>query len=118
MLERGGDSVGGGEWGVTANAPRDAETSRGRGTPHPPLRTRLGLFAMRVLAAVSLLFPITACHFAPRHVQPPLPTPVAYDATPGPTAGTRAVDIGWRDFFADPRLEALIAAALVHNRDL
>ena len=28
------------------------------------------------------------------------------------------MDIGWRDFFADPRLDALIAAALVHNRDL
>jgi multidrug efflux system outer membrane protein len=27
-------------------------------------------------------------------------------------------DIGWRDFFVDPRLQSLIAAALVNNRDL
>ncbi|HXR18334.1 MAG TPA: efflux transporter outer membrane subunit [Steroidobacteraceae bacterium] len=34
-------------------------------------------------------------------------------------ARTLAVrDIGWRDFFADPRLQQLIAAALVNNRDL
>jgi len=69
------------------------------------------------LVSVPLLF-LAACHFAPEHVQRPLPTPVAYDAAAAPATGTRAVDIGWRDFFADPRLDALIAAALVHNRDL
>lgn len=31
---------------------------------------------------------------------------------------TPAADIGWRDFFADPALETLIARALDHNRDL
>ena len=30
----------------------------------------------------------------------------------------RAADIGWRDFFADPRLQRLIAQALANNRDL
>jgi multidrug efflux system outer membrane protein len=29
-----------------------------------------------------------------------------------------ARDIGWRDFFVDPRLQSLIAAALANNRDL
>ncbi len=27
-------------------------------------------------------------------------------------------DVGWRDFFADPELDALIARALQNNRDL
>jgi outer membrane protein, multidrug efflux system len=30
----------------------------------------------------------------------------------------RASQLGWRDFFADPRLEALLTAALERNRDL
>jgi len=62
----------------------------------------------------------SACHFAPPHAQPPLPTPASYDpALDSGTAGTaRAADIPWRSFFRDPRLDALIAAALEHNRDL
>jgi multidrug efflux system outer membrane protein len=35
-----------------------------------------------------------------------------------PVEGTPAADIGWRDFFLDPRLQALIALALQDNRDL
>jgi multidrug efflux system outer membrane protein len=67
-----------------------------------------------------VLTTLTACHFAPPHVQPPLPTPPAYTAATDSdvAAGVRAIDIGWRDFFKDPRLDALIAAALEHNRDL
>jgi multidrug efflux system outer membrane protein len=67
---------------------------------------------------VVLLLSVTACNFAPQHSRPALPTPVAYDASAGANVGTRAVDIGWRDFFPDPRLGALIEAALAHNRDL
>ena len=67
---------------------------------------------------VPLLLLLTACHFAPRHEPRPLPTPPAYDVGSASAAGTRAVDVGWRDFFADPRLDALIEAALTHNRDL
>src|SRR3546814_13820080 len=32
--------------------------------------------------------------------------------------GRRAVEISWREFFADPQLETLIATALERNRDL
>ncbi|MCC7327855.1 MAG: efflux transporter outer membrane subunit [Burkholderiales bacterium] len=32
--------------------------------------------------------------------------------------GITAADIGWREFFADPALDTLIAQALEHNRDL
>ena len=50
---------------------------------------------------------------------PPLSDAVADAALDADAlGGTRAVDIGWRDFFRDPRLETLIAAALEYNRDL
>ncbi|PPA75022.1 multidrug transporter [Achromobacter spanius] len=35
-----------------------------------------------------------------------------------PEAGTPAADLGWREFFRDPRLQSLISLALVNNRDL
>ena len=57
---------------------------------------------------------------APRHERPPLavapqfPQTVAADA-----AGTAAVaDLGWRQVFADERLQRMIALALDSNRDL
>ncbi|HEY4366190.1 MAG TPA: efflux transporter outer membrane subunit [Steroidobacteraceae bacterium] len=71
-----------------------------------------------LLAPVGVL--LLGCQLAPRHERPALPTaeqyPVAYadDAAPGKTAPT----IGWRDFFPDPRLKALIERALERNRDL
>ncbi|WP_438859347.1 efflux transporter outer membrane subunit [Achromobacter spanius] len=35
-----------------------------------------------------------------------------------PEAGIPAADLGWREFFRDPRLQSLIALSLVNNRDL
>ena len=70
------------------------------------------------LAAACLL---AGCvNMAPPHERPALPTApdwpggFADDAVPG----VRAADIAWRDFFPDARLEALIARAMTHNRDL
>ena len=45
------------------------------------------------------------------------PSPSA-TATQAPDDARPAADIGWRDFFADPRLEEVIAQALANNRDL
>jgi multidrug efflux system outer membrane protein len=47
----------------------------------------------------------------------PLPDTTAAPAA-GTTGATAAADIGWRDFFVDPRLEELVARALENNRDL
>ena len=89
-------------------------------------RLRFGL-----LLSASLL---AACTLEPRYRAPPLPVPDQWPIPPttatvapspaaaGTTAGTvditRAADIGWRDFFADPHLQQIIALALRHNRDL
>jgi len=72
-------------------------------------------------AAVLAVALLGGCRqLAPPHVRPGLPIPEAYpvESAGAETAGTPAFEIGWRDFFEDPRLEALIAAALENNRDL
>jgi outer membrane protein, multidrug efflux system len=74
----------------------------------------------RSLIAALLLAATSGCNFAPPHVQPPLPTPPAYDPSLNVADGRppRAPEIGWREFFRDPRLNALIRTALDYNRDL
>lgn len=60
-------------------------------------------------------------------LEPPLPVanpelPAVWPLPPvtgAPAAdGLAVVDIGWRDFFVDPKLDELIARALANNRDL
>ncbi|HXK25173.1 MAG TPA: efflux transporter outer membrane subunit [Myxococcota bacterium] len=87
-----------------------------------------GLPARRFsLAAVAALAAIAAgCSLQPVYERPPpavaseYPTGPAYKAPPrepsGPTVP--AVDVGWRDFMADPRLQRLVEIALENNRDL
>jgi multidrug efflux system outer membrane protein len=71
----------------------------------------------------ALLLPFTllaGCFRTTPHVRPELPTPPVYVAPSdsAATAGVRATDIAWREFFRDPRLGTLIATALTNNRDL
>ena len=74
----------------------------------------------RSLIAALLLAATSGCNFAPPHVQPPLPTPSVYNPSLNVADGRppRAPEIGWREFFRDPRLNALIRTALDYNRDL
>ncbi|MES2161036.1 MAG: efflux transporter outer membrane subunit [Pseudomonadota bacterium] len=83
--------------------------------------------ALPLTVLVALL---SACSLAPTYQRPEAPVAAAFPAdsagaaartsVPLPlAAGVRdAVDTGWRDYFADPRLQQLIAAALENNRDL
>jgi multidrug efflux system outer membrane protein len=65
-----------------------------------------------------------ACTMEPRYRAPPLPVPDQWPIpaqTQSDAAGGGSVvarDIGWRDFFVDPRLQRLIGLALGNNRDL
>lgn len=74
---------------------------------------RNSVFAMLMAGVLS------ACSLAPQYVRPDAPVADSY-----PTASTQspsavaAADIGWREFFPDKRLQALIASALDNNRDL
>ena len=79
------------------------------------------------LLGASLL---SACSMAPTYERPAAPVAAAYAAHPSgvaantgaaiqPAPGQKnAVDTGWRDYFSDPHLQQLIAAALDNNRDL
>jgi multidrug efflux system outer membrane protein len=81
------------------------------------------------LIAVAVALLAAGCTLAPHYQRPAapvtatFPTGGVYDRQPG-TSGTHsangqaAADIGWRDFFVDPRLQQLIEIALKNNRDL
>ena len=93
------------------------------------------------LIAVAVAFLAAGCTMAPKYERPAapvtstFPTGGVYDTQPGATQpaqtgqpgasgaarsanGQAAADIGWRDFFVDPRLQRLIDIALKNNRDL
>ena len=63
---------------------------------------------------------VTGCSLAPTYERPVLPTAAVYpEANGAATQTTPAAErLGWRDFFADIRLQELIAKALENNRDL
>lgn len=69
-------------------------------------------FAVSLLTAGAL----TACSLAPTYVRPAAPVADTYPASTG-QAGN-ATEIGWREFFPDRRLQALVVDALKENRDL
>jgi multidrug efflux system outer membrane protein len=86
------------------------------------------------LIAVAVALFAAGCTMAPRYQRPDapvtatFPTGGVYDAQPGATQpdaasarsanGQAAADIGWREFFVDPRMQRLIEIALKNNRDL
>ena len=70
-----------------------------------------------VLALVSTA--LSGCaNFAPEHTRPDPGISSDYDAEFRPDGTVVASQLSYRDWFADPRLEGLIASALANNRDL
>lgn len=67
-----------------------------------------------LLAAATL----GGCSLAPTYVQPTPPVATSFPLSEPVADGRPAVQISWRDFFVDPRLEIVIARALANNRDL
>jgi multidrug efflux system outer membrane protein len=67
-------------------------------------------------AGIALL--LAGCSLAPRYQRPAAPVAQEWSAAAGAAAGPAATDLGWRDVFGDPRLQALVALALENNRDL
>jgi multidrug efflux system outer membrane protein len=81
------------------------------------------------MIAIAVAVFAAGCTFEPKYERPAAPVSAAFPASgvyatqpttsAGDTAGGRAaVEIGWREFFADPRLQQLIEIALANNRDL
>ncbi len=72
---------------------------------------------------------LSACSLAPTYERPAAPVAAAYPSdaagaasrtgsAPAAAEGRDPLDTGWRDYFVEPRLQQLIAAALENNRDL
>ena len=79
---------------------------------------------MKSLAAIALaVATLSACSLIPEYQRPASPIPNQWPAdAAGPNAaassGVSADQIGWRDFFRDPRLQRLEEIALQNNRNL
>jgi multidrug efflux system outer membrane protein len=64
---------------------------------------------------------LSGCSLAPKYVRPDAPVAASYPTQEQATQDDKAAhaaDIGWRNFFPDQRLQALIGLALQNNRDL
>ncbi|HEY8606126.1 MAG TPA: efflux transporter outer membrane subunit [Noviherbaspirillum sp.] len=78
---------------------------------------------LKIRNLVSLLLAagvLSACSLAPTYERPAAPIAGAFPAEPVPVATATGIsaDSGWREFFQDQRLQALIEGALANNRDL
>lgn len=87
-------------------------------------RVRSGVVSRSGSIAFAALL-LAGCTMEPTYHRPKAPVAGAYPAEPmakpkkaGDVLQTPASDIGWEDFFVDPRLKALIAIAMRENRDL
>ncbi len=75
------------------------------------------------IIAITVILCI-GCTMIPKYNRPESPVPEtwpegpAYGETQGESTAPLAGDLGWRDFFTDPRLQKLIDIALENNRDL
>lgn len=68
--------------------------------------------------AVGSLALVGCVNLAPDHIRPEPAVAPAYDPALRPDGSVTAAALSYRDWFADPRLEMLIATALQNNRDL
>lgn len=76
-------------------------------------------FSIRQLTLAMLAAGVlTGCSLAPKYERPDAPIASVYPDVPAGQAARDIADVGWREFFPDQRLQALIAASLENNRDL
>ena len=71
----------------------------------------------KILTCIAAIL-LTACSQTSEFHRPPLPVPEKWPSSINKTHKSNTAKTHWRDFFTDPKLQALIAAALEHNRDL
>lgn len=97
------------------------------------------LMVKRTALSLCVASLLAGCSLAPEYQRPESPVPLDWPAQPkvefdrgvgevslagqsaqtvAPASSVPAADIGWREFFRDARLQALIELALENNRDL
>ncbi|TKT95008.1 efflux transporter outer membrane subunit [Citrobacter sp. wls831] len=72
------------------------------------------------LLTLSAVFVLAGCSLAPDYQRPTLPVPQQFSSSQNAlvSAPVGYQDTGWRSFFVDSQVKALIGEALVNNRDL
>jgi len=76
-------------------------------------------FPARAAAFALATTSLAGCaSMAPEHTRPPLASAPAFDPDYRPDGEVVASQLSYREWFADPRLAALIGSALENNRDL
>ncbi len=74
---------------------------------------------MRVtLLTLAAALTLSACSVTSEFVRPDAPVPLTYPGQTAPSDDLVVAELGWHAMFSEPRLQALIDAALTHNRDL
>ncbi len=75
---------------------------------------------LRLFAPLGAMLLAGCIDLAPAYHRPTEPTPASFPTGPAyPPAPTAAQPVvGWRDFFSDPKLKAVIELTLANNRDL
>ncbi len=77
---------------------------------------------LAISAALSLF--VAGCSLAPEYHRPEMPVAADFPSVQSPEGTTKgqaevmAATLGWREYFVDPNLQKLIAAALAKNRGL
>jgi multidrug efflux system outer membrane protein len=69
---------------------------------------------------LAMLAALAGCTMIPEYERPEPPVPAAFpaDAAAAVEAAPLAPEVAWKDYFTDPRLQAVIEMALANNRDL
>ena len=72
------------------------------------------------LLTLSAIFVLAGCSLAPDYQRPALPVPQQFSLSQNAlvSASGEYQDSGWRTFFVDDQVKALIGEALINNRDL
>lgn len=78
----------------------------------------IGKLSRPLFASVAALALAGCVNLAPDHERPELSTEARFDPALRPDGAVVASTLGWRDYLADPRLQALIETAIANNRDL
>ncbi len=76
----------------------------------------MGIF--KLLGVVSLVMLLGACSKAKEFVRPEAPVPTKWPDAVSVVDPKQASKTHWKTYFKDPRLQALIQAALQYNRDM
>ncbi len=72
----------------------------------------------KTLLAAASAVALAGCSMMPDYQRPAAPVAASWPDSARPDGARRVADTGWQRYYPDPRLQALISAALENNRDL